>query len=195
MNHSSDLKHLVLFLLFVPTVMAAMPSDGLAQKSTKPMTGKQNIAQKEGTGVENERGILSQLGEYRFLPTSLTNTTDDDKSIEVDSDCFELDARFRQEFVATAYSTKNYTACGVMTAPGIVAADPKVIPLGSIIKVVAGRYSGIYRVLDTGPGIRGKRLDIYVNCRSEAINFGKQRVQIEVLRYGWGNREDTTWGE
>lgn len=181
MNQSLGLKRLALFLL--AALICVIPFEGLAQKPQN-ITKKQRMAQS---------GILSQLGEYRFLPSSLTNPVDEDSS--EDSELFELDSRFKQEFIATAYSIKNYTACGVMAAPGIVAADPKVIPLGSIIKVVAGKYSGIYRVLDTGPGVRGKRLDIYVNCRSEAISFGKQRVQIEVLRYGWGNREEATWDE
>ncbi len=178
--NSLDLKRLALFLLAASTI-CVIPAKGLAQKSRNI---KQHTAQSSG-------GILSQLMEYRFLPSLLTDTTDEDRS----SERFELDLRFKQDFIATAYSIKNYTACGVMAAPGIVAADPKVIPLGSIIKVIAGKYSGIYRVLDTGPGIRGKRLDIYVNCRSEAISFGKQRVQIEVLRYGWRNREEADWDE
>src|ERR1700722_16028497 len=48
-------------------------------------------------------------------------------------------------FIATAYSTKRNTVKGVQTQLGIVAADRKILPLGSIIRVTdAGRYSGFY---------------------------------------------------
>ncbi len=91
-----------------------------------------------------------------------------------------------QSFVATAYSLKGLTACGVPVGAGVVAADPNVLPLGSIVKIEAGRYSGLYRVLDKGSSIRGNRIDIYIPCRNEAKIFGRRNIQIEVVRYGWG---------
>jgi len=92
-----------------------------------------------------------------------------------------------QSFVATAYSLKGLTACGLPVGTGVVAADPKVLPLGSIVKIEAGKYSGLYRVLDKGSAIRGNRIDIYMPCRSEAKVFGRRNIQIEVVRYGWGS--------
>lgn len=92
-----------------------------------------------------------------------------------------------QDFVATAYSLKGLTACGVPVGAGVVAADPKILPLGSIVKIEAGKYSGLYRVLDTGGGVRGNHIDIYMPCRSEAKIFGRRKIQVEIVRYGWGN--------
>ena len=88
-------------------------------------------------------------------------------------------------FVATAYCIKGVTRSGVRVRRGIVAADPSRIPLGSVIQVRAGSYSGIYRVLDTGSAIKGEIIDIYVPDYHEAVRFGRQRVQIRVLRHGW----------
>lgn len=90
-------------------------------------------------------------------------------------------------FIATAYSIHNVTACGVMARTGIIAADPKVIPLGSIVKIEAGKYSGVYRVLDTGPAIKGNRIDIYMPCRADAIQFGRRKINVEIVRWGWRN--------
>jgi 3D (Asp-Asp-Asp) domain-containing protein len=98
-------------------------------------------------------------------------------------------------FVATAYCIKNVTACGVMARTGIVAADPSVLPLGSIVRIDAGKYSGTYRVLDTGPGVRGKRLDIFMSCRREAINFGRRKIRLEIVRFGWGGEQAAPAGE
>ena len=91
-------------------------------------------------------------------------------------------------FVATAYSLKGVTRSGVRAKRGIVAADPSRIPLGSVIHVRAGSYSGIYRVLDTGSAIKGSIIDIYVPDYNEAVRFGRKVVQVRVLRHGW-NRE------
>ena len=88
-------------------------------------------------------------------------------------------------FVATAYSLKGLTRSGVRAQRGIVAADPSRIPLGSVIQVRAGSYSGIYRVLDTGSAIKGSIIDIYVPDYNEAKRFGRKRVQVRVLRHGW----------
>ena len=90
-----------------------------------------------------------------------------------------------RDFVATAYCIKGITRSGVRVRRGIVAADPSRIPLGSVIQVRAGSYSGIYRVLDTGSAIKGEIIDIYVPDYNEAVRFGRKRVQLRVLRHGW----------
>ncbi|MGQ9897128.1 MAG: 3D domain-containing protein [Acidobacteriota bacterium] len=87
-------------------------------------------------------------------------------------------------FVATAYSLKGRTASGEYVRPGIVAADPRVLPLGSVVKIHAGQYSGLYHVKDTGGRIRGRRLDIYMPATRDAIRFGRRTVRVEVIRTG-----------
>jgi 3D (Asp-Asp-Asp) domain-containing protein len=104
--------------------------------------------------------------------------------IETDEEAESLDPT-TQVFVATAYSLRGKTASGLTTRRGIIAADPKVLPLGSIIRLRAGEYSGIYMVLDTGLKVRGRLIDIWVSDYIEAIEFGRRKVRVEVLRYGW----------
>jgi len=88
-------------------------------------------------------------------------------------------------FTATAYSIKGNTVKGVQTQPGIVAADPKVLPLGSTIRVSsAGEYSGLYVVTDVGTAIIGRRIDIYMMEIADARAFGKQQVQVELVKPG-----------
>jgi 3D (Asp-Asp-Asp) domain-containing protein len=88
-------------------------------------------------------------------------------------------------FTATAYSTKGNTVKGVQTQPGIVAADPKILPLGSTIRVSdAGKYSGLYVVTDVGTAIVGQRIDIFITELADARAFGKQQVQVELLKPG-----------
>jgi 3D (Asp-Asp-Asp) domain-containing protein len=86
------------------------------------------------------------------------------------------------EFEATGYSVTGTTASGMQTHRGIVAADPTVLPLGSRIRVYdAGRYSGVYTVTDTGPGVSGHEIDIYIPDGAEAKRFGRRRVHVEIL--------------
>ncbi|MCS6806748.1 MAG: 3D domain-containing protein [Acidobacteriota bacterium] len=88
-------------------------------------------------------------------------------------------------FIATAYSLRGTTATGIRVNPGSVAADPSILPMGSVIRLHAGPYSGIYTVLDTGAKVRGKRLDIWLPSQREAIRFGVRKVKVEIIRYGW----------
>ncbi len=93
----------------------------------------------------------------------------------------------RGTFEATAYCRGTVTASGVQVRAGIAAGDPKILPIGSVIQVdgVAAPYHGIYTVLDTGPEIKGREIDIYMwNC-DEAVKFGRQQIRITVLRSGW----------
>lgn len=85
-------------------------------------------------------------------------------------------------FKATAYCLKGRTASGSGVRRGIVAADPRVLPLGSTITISAGQYSGVYTVADTGGAVKGKKLDIWVPSCSEAIRFGKRTVKVSVSK-------------
>ena len=90
-------------------------------------------------------------------------------------------AASRGSFVATAYCLKGRTATGGGVRRGIIAADPRVLRLGSQVLMGAGSYTGQYRVADTGGGIKGRRIDIWVPSCSEAKRFGRRTVLISAL--------------
>jgi 3D (Asp-Asp-Asp) domain-containing protein len=88
-------------------------------------------------------------------------------------------------FIATAYSVEGTGASGKWSHPGTVAADRKVLPLNSRIRIYgAGQYSGEYTVEDTGGKVDGHHIDVYMPSRAEAKKFGRQRVKVLVLEYG-----------
>ncbi|MEW6730779.1 MAG: 3D domain-containing protein [Acidobacteriota bacterium] len=86
---------------------------------------------------------------------------------------------------ATAYCINNVTASGVRSKYGILAADPRFLPIGSIVRLYADEYTGLYTVLDTGEKIKGRKIDIYLSNYQEACRFGRRKVRLEILRYGW----------
>lgn len=90
-------------------------------------------------------------------------------------------------FTATAYCRGTTTASGVNVRSGIAAADPALLPVGSVIQVdrLAEKYNGIYTVMDTGPKVQGRHIDIYMwNC-DEALVLGRRAAGVTVLRLGW----------
>jgi 3D (Asp-Asp-Asp) domain-containing protein len=97
----------------------------------------------------------------------------------------------RVEFEATAYCKGDTTASGVNVTAGIAAGDPAVLPEGSVIHVegVPERLRGIYTVMDTGPMIKGRRLDLYMWSCNEALVFGRRDISVTVLRLGWNPRD------
>ncbi len=84
-------------------------------------------------------------------------------------------------FIATAYCLKGRTAMGHGVRRGIIAGDPRVLKLGSRVKLGAGAYSGQYLVSDTGGRIKGKKIDIWVPSCAEARRFGRRTVTLGVL--------------
>lgn len=89
-----------------------------------------------------------------------------------------------RSFEATAYSLRGITRSGSYVRRGVIAADPRVLPLGSRVHLKAGNYSGVYTVQDTGKAIKGKRIDVWMPSSREARSFGRQNVRLTVLKYG-----------
>jgi 3D (Asp-Asp-Asp) domain-containing protein len=98
-------------------------------------------------------------------------------------------------FTATAYCKGTTTASGVYVRRGIAAADPDLLPVGSVIQVdrLGAKYDGIYTVMDTGPKVQGRHIDIYMWSCHEALALGRRSTQIKVVRLGWNpsNSEPT----
>jgi 3D (Asp-Asp-Asp) domain-containing protein len=99
----------------------------------------------------------------------------------------------RLSFGATAYCKGLTTAAGVAAQSGVAAADPSILPLGSIIQIDAPntKYDGIYSILDTGPAVQGREIDIYMWSCYDALRFGRRPVHLTVLRLGWDPRATT----
>ncbi|HEY7284462.1 MAG TPA: 3D domain-containing protein [Vicinamibacterales bacterium] len=96
----------------------------------------------------------------------------------------------RLAFNATAYCKGITTTSGVAVQSGVVAADPELLPVGSVVDAdgLPPKYNGIYTVLDTGPAVQGRQIDVYMWSCNEALAFGRRPVRLTVLRLGWNPR-------
>jgi 3D (Asp-Asp-Asp) domain-containing protein len=87
-----------------------------------------------------------------------------------------------QLFTATAYSLRGRTASGRFVTRGLIAADRRLLPLGTRVRLEAGTYSGEYLVADRGGAVRGRKIDIWVPSTSEAMRFGRRPVKLTILQ-------------
>ena len=111
----------------------------------------------------------------------------------VDAPQAQVRRRLVLKVEATAYCTEGETASGEYTRRGIVAADPRVIPLGSRIRVegLGRRHSRTYDVADTGRLVKGREIDIFMADCDAAKEFGRQPARVRVLRVGDGERKES----
>jgi 3D (Asp-Asp-Asp) domain-containing protein len=96
-------------------------------------------------------------------------------------------------FTATAYCKGQVTSTGVAPRRGVIAADLALLPMGSVVEIDSrdAHVDGIYTVLDTGPDIQGRRIDLYMWSCNDALQFGRQTVSLTVVRLGWNPRATT----
>jgi 3D (Asp-Asp-Asp) domain-containing protein len=102
----------------------------------------------------------------------------------------------------TAYSPDEISCPG--TADGItatlhsvntnamrlVAADPRILPYGSMLSIPGYDDGNIVPVLDCGGAIKGHRLDVLYATHEEALKWGRQHLRIVVWEYADGGKPE-----
>ncbi len=175
-----------LFLLLVALLAGVFYFQPEVEAVTILAKSQENIQQlnnnelKQNTYNKQINSEINKQTNSEILNTEDTkaNNSDDDNLEEAAEAASESKARV---FKATAYCLRGKTASGRMVRRGIVAADRRVLPLGTRIRLTAGKYSGTYVVADTGGKIKGRVLDIWVPSCAEARRWGRRAVQVTVL--------------
>jgi 3D (Asp-Asp-Asp) domain-containing protein len=93
-----------------------------------------------------------------------------------------------QIFVATAYEGSavscgywarfHKTFTGIRPKRGVIAVDPRVVPLHSKLYI---EHYGYAQAEDTGGAIKGKRVDLFMNTISECRKWGRRKVKVYIL--------------
>jgi 3D (Asp-Asp-Asp) domain-containing protein len=92
---------------------------------------------------------------------------------------------------ATAFCQHGTTKSGTRARTGIVAADPAVLPVGTVLQLLDSAYSGVYTVMDTGSAVKGRHIDIFIPDCAAAQEFGERSVRVRVIRHGWNPKATT----
>lgn len=142
-------------------------------------------------GVEVEREIVSETV-TKAPVDKIVEYGSTTQASEAVTSAGKLNYKYVLTCEATAYDLSaeenggyaGQTATGVPLEKGVIAVDPRVIPLGSRVYIEAldGSWSYGYAVAaDTGGAIKGKRVDLCYRTRSECIQFGRRKCRVYVL--------------
>ncbi|MFN2530243.1 MAG: 3D domain-containing protein [Pyrinomonadaceae bacterium] len=148
--------------------------------SARPLSAETRSAQTQGQTRETAVISSPKIPESHEAP-----------AVELNQEEFVVAAT---NYVATAYSLKGRTASGRPVSKGMIAADPRFLPLGSRVRLEAGSYSGEYLVTDTGGAVRGRHVDIWTPTAREAMKFGRRTIKLTILSFG-GRRRSTAKSE
>lgn len=130
--------------------------------------------------------------EAASVATSVATSTERPREVAASVTSVEEKVAAGETYTATAYSLHGRTATGVAPATGMIAADPRVLPLGSRVRIEAGSYSGEYVVADTGGAVKGHRIDIWTPTSRDAMRFGRRAVKLTVLELGGKRKKIVT---
>ena len=147
-------------------------ADGEKQVTYRVLKHNGEILEKEVLSEKVTKKPVNKVVEYGVIAAVQTSRGGEVRSKRV------LNCR------ATAYCLKGRTASGVQSQRGVVAVDPSVIPMGSrlYIESADGSFTYGYAVAgDTGGSIKGNRIDLYMDTKSECMSFGVRNVKVYVL--------------
>ncbi len=90
----------------------------------------------------------------------------------------------RIEVVATAYAPNSWsggphTATGMLAGFGIIAVDPRVIPLGTRLYVPGYGYG---LAADTGGAIKGHRIDVCFDHEWQCNDWGRKTLYVTIVK-------------
>lgn len=88
------------------------------------------------------------------------------------------DATFESTGKSPGHPQYGVTYSGLRVKPGVVAVDPKVIPLGTWLYVEG---YGEALAADIGGAIKGSRIDLYYESPKDVARYGKRAVKVYVL--------------
>ncbi len=169
-------------LLFVSQTSVASTlagaSEGLQQKgaAAEPKAPGADVIP---TSDANAEAVVASKDSAKPAESSKTDSTS--PSAELSEKVSEESESPALVFTATAYSLRGRTASGRPVTRGFIAADRRVLPLGTRVRIEAGPYSGEYLVADTGGAVRGRKIDIWVPNTGEAMKFGRRPIKLTVL--------------
>lgn len=147
-----------------------------------------SVRDDEGTNVEEKEDDKVNGRDNSIYVTNNSTNNDDHSTTNGDAELIEVEATF--------YTAMCDTGCTGTTATGldvkdtiytdegnrIIAVDPNVIPLGSMVKItLEDGTTFTASAEDTGGGIRGNRIDVLVESREDAERLGRQSAEVEVI--------------
>lgn len=170
----------------------AIPYDVIEIESQTVPKG-QRVVQKEGTMGSTQQVVRNKYvnGELVEEVSNFTRTiapVNEEVLVGVGGvftapDGKKYNYSYYIDVTATAYThTGDPTYMGTEAKVGVIAVDPRNIALGSEVYVI-GNYGdyGLCRAEDIGGGIKGKRIDVFLDTEEECVRFGRRKMRAYVM--------------
>ncbi|MDA8227376.1 MAG: ubiquitin-like domain-containing protein [Desulfitobacterium hafniense] len=164
----------------IPYQVVAQPADfpvGLPDKTLKKGSNglhEQTVKLTFEDGKEVDRYILNQ----RVVQAPVNQIVSRGAQTSVSRGGRVIDFKRAYIMRASAYCDPGgMTATGASVRYGVVAVDPRVIPLGSHLYVDG---YGDATALDTGGAIKGNKIDLYMESEDAALAWGIRQVIVYV---------------
>lgn len=163
---------------------------GIIRVIKKGQEGKKEIAQSiifengkeahkeilwEKTIQKPEVAIIEEGTKDTFI-TSRGSTERFTKALEMSATAY--DATFASTGKHPDHPQYGITRSGLRVRPGIVAVDPRVIPLGTYLYVEG---YGEALAADTGGAIKGNKIDLYFESPKDVARYGRKKVKVYIL--------------
>ncbi|KPU27553.1 hypothetical protein TR13x_05365 [Caloranaerobacter sp. TR13] len=167
-------------------------------KVKKIQSGKNGIKEMEISKIYKNRKLISkyisdekivqkpipqiyEIGTKDYFISSRGNVKFE-KSIIMSATAYDLS----YESTGKRPGDKGYgiTAMGTKVRHGVVAVDPRVIPLGTKLYIQSldgTKDYGFAVAEDTGGAIKGNKIDLFFESRSKALAFGRRKVKVYIL--------------
>lgn len=129
----------------------------------------------------------TKLKEQFQKETTKAPTLADEASVEMIDNIFHVTyySAYDGTQVGITRMGTNMANGNITTKDGyrIVAVDPNVIPLGTVMRITTGRgETFLGKADDTGGVIKGNKIDIAVSSPSEALSFGRTTAVVEIVK-------------
>ena len=171
-----------------------MDFETITRENPNLYKGESKVVQEGVKGVTEETRLVTKVnGEERgsIVIGSKILSESRSKIVEVGTKKPENmihGKKYKKKIVmrGTAYdpSAGKWTASGTRARVGAVAVDPRVIPLGTKLYIESADGFPTYGFAvaeDTGGAIKGNRIDVFYNSRSQALRFGRRNVVVYIL--------------
>ena len=177
----------------VKTVKIMIPYKTVYQENDKLAKNKVIKFRDGANGILEKKFLVSYLGDKKIGQKEISErvvTPSVSAVYMVGEAHFDYHYVKKLRVVATAYSPRVIetdgnpwrTATGMRSGFGIVAVDPKVIPLGTLMYVQGYGYA---IAGDTGSLIKGNKIDVFFYSTQDAYNWGRRTVTVYILPGKW----------
>lgn len=160
--------------------------DGLKRIELEETYIDGRLVSSEVTGEEVLKDPVSQIverGTRTKIATPSRGNTEFKSSVVMTATAYDLSYASTGKRPGDRYY--GMTASGTRARPGVVAVDPRVIPLGTklYIESLDGWPDyGFATAEDTGGAIKGNKIDLFFESAQQVKKFGRRKVKVYILK-------------